>query len=114
MKNKTSIIIASFIFIVTLVINVQSKTELSRLSELTISSINQAFAVDPEYPHYGNYGRDLFDCSYTATATANGSVTYKGITIPVTANVEFTISCTNCAWDCNADGANTTCDPESC
>ena len=67
-----------------------------------------------DYPHYGSYGRTLFGCSYTAVATADGSVTYKGITIPVKTNVQFTISCKNCAWDCNTDGANNTCDPESC
>ncbi len=114
MKNKISIIISSFIFIVSLVINFQSETEQSKFSGLTISSISQAFAVDPEYPHYGEYGRDLFDCSTTVHVTGKGQVCYHGICVDYDGEGDVTISCTNCAWDCNTAGANNTCDPESC
>ena len=115
MKNKLSILIASFILIATLTINFQDKVENNRSSRISISTLNTALAIDPpEYPHYGNYGRDYHDCSITATATADGSFTWHGITIPVKANVQFSLSCTNCAWDCNSNGANTTCNPADC
>jgi hypothetical protein len=113
MKKKTSIIIASFIFIATLVINFQSKNEQSKFSELTISTIKQAF-TDPEYPHYGSYGRDYQNCSTTLHVSGSGTVTWHGISVDYTSSGDISLSCTNCAWDCNANGANNTCDPENC
>jgi hypothetical protein len=114
MKNKVSLLFACIALIVAIGINFQGKMEQNKVLRLGIGTLGKIAFADPEYPHYGNYGRDYQNCSITATATANGTITWHGITIPVTANVEFSLSCTNCAWDCNANGANNTCDPENC
>lgn len=84
----------------------------NELNSLMLIGLAQS---NPEnYPHYGKYGRDMFNCSATVEAGADGKVCYQGICVDIGGAGSVTISCTNCAWDCNAKGANNTCDPKSC
>jgi len=116
MKNKTVIIISSFILIATIVINFQSNSEQGSFSGISLNELSQAFAGDPveEHPHYGSYGTSRFDCSATLSVTGSGTITWMGMDIDYDGTQEIEVSCTNCAWDCNTDGANNTCDPRSC
>lgn len=84
-------------------------------SKITLDNLaNVANAQDTEYPHYGSYGRTMMDCSATVVIGSSGQVCAYGICVDGEAGAEVTISCTNCAWDCNTSGANNTCDPADC
>lgn len=91
--------------------NIDQKTNNGNTS---LENIIIMASANPEYPHYGSYGRDTWDCSTTITVTAGTTVCWKGICIDSEFGGTYEVSCTNCAWDCNTNGANNTCDPESC
>lgn len=89
------------------------------LNENSAGDVSQdAIAVmaeaNPEYPHYGNYGTDTWNCPKSVSVTGTGTVCYKGICVDYDGETTVEWECDNCAWDCNTDGANNTCDHESC
>lgn len=113
MKRKFFIGGAALLFAAATLFNMSFLTG-NNAGDVSMQSIAIMAKAGKEYPHYGSYGRDMMDCSMTFQYDGETRVCYKGICLPIEVNGEVTISCTNCAWDCNKDGANNTCDPESC
>jgi hypothetical protein len=119
MKTKIKILIVSFVIAAAAVTGFNMAQESSNMdvSLADIAVMQMAIGEpgqNPEYPHYGKYGRTLWGCSVDIEVTGSGTVCYKGVCVDYTASGTIHISCENCAWDCNTSGANNTCDPEDC